>query len=1839
MKSIHLLLGVLLAASTLQAQTLNQGAVKANTEPVNYVIGQQEANSQVWQTIKQVTNDQGSVTSQTNQAYVELATGLNHLVNGQWVASSEQISISPDGSSAMATNGQHQVYFPGNVYSGLIKLVTPDGQTIQSQPIGLSYFDGTNSVLIAAVTNSTGAILPSGNQVIYTNAFDGLNADLLYTYTKAGFEQDIVLREQPPDPVALGLNPATTRMQVLTEFFNPPQPSVTATTVPTAVGNLEDDDLSFGTMAMRRGRAFLVGNNELAAGVTKRWLLIQGRQFLIEEVPIVSIASEIDTLPPYVAQAGSGTRPVVSKNLTLPPQRLTHASPKGTFLAKAMLSSRGFVLDYVTINSDEAGYTFQGDTTYYISDAVYFSGTNTFEGGAVIKYATNASITLEGGADPNCFASTYRPVIFTAQDDNSVGAIISGSTGNPTNYYANTALTFESLSPNLSHIRIAYAQTAIALVSENTTVLDSQFENCQFGFFSEGGILNVENVLFANVQTNFDILFGATINAENTTFSLSTCFSFFTYLNSSLTYNLTNCILANVAYLSNAPSTALSISGDHNGFYNSPAFGSNQSTNTSNPFQAVGAGNCYLTNGCNFFDAGTNNIDSTLLAGLQTKTTHPPIIYSNTSLTTNLILSPQALRDTNAIPDLGYHYDPVDYIVDYYAITNATLTLTNGVVLASYNEAGIQLQDGSTIVSTGTPLLPNWLVRYQSVQEQPVSLGMNGYPPSGGFDVLPSYISTMPNGAFQFTKFACPAGGGDHLYDYGNSSYGNLVVQECEFWSGTNYLGGTNNTVATLENSLFARSVINASGAGSLSFSNSLVWGTVSAQFNPSGTNAWYAFNNDFDSSTISSTNLTNGYNAYLSCTGRLSPTNAYDIVTNATLAYQTGPFGTFYQPTNSPLIQTGSTNANQVGLYHYTVTTNEVVEGTNLVSIGYHYVATGTNGLPLDSNGNGIPDYLEDPAGNGQPFTVTLIAPLNGASYGGPTNIPIQATVIDWRNLVTNMEFFQGTVQISAMTNAPYTYTWPVVAGAYSLTAVGQDNGDVIATSTPINVTVTNQSLILWLRADLGVTNSAGQISAWADESGQANTAKQNTSSHQPLYVTNALNGLPVVQFNGTNYFSLPSTLFNGTTGAEALVVLNVATNPPGANQTLWEWGNYNNNGGGVYYPNTSGAISEDFGSAPPYYPYTVPYTVGAPIQSLTQYHVYEVAGQASFWGAWINGVTQASTTNNNYGTWGSYYLGGGLGAANPFVGDVAEVLVFNRTLSANERLIVNNYLNLKYALVTNAPPAPTNLVASAISSNQISLTWNFNLGPSSTLFAIGRSTASNGVFAVIGQVANALSYVDTNLVAGTTYYYEVAAQNTAGTSGYSNLAWATTLTNGISLPFGNLILWLKADTGVVRQSTNNSVATWFDQSGNYDDGGQSTAANQPFYITNADNGLPVIRFNGSQYFRLLKSLTNTTAAEVLVVLKVATNPPSAVQSIWGWGGSSSPSYYPNTSGQISDDFGSSLLYNIGAPLQPLTQYHLYNVSGASGSWGAWVNGVAQTNTTSNTFGAWSDFWYLGAGKSATPPFNGDIAEVLVFNRTLSLDERDAAGGYLAAKYGLAQYATNAALPGAPTNFLAIGLTPYQLNLQWASTSTNVGSFHVERELGANGPFQEIAALTPNFTNFVDTTASPTNVYFYRVRAHNLFGDAYSSVISPPTVSMTNWPGTTMENTTNSLGAQAADANGTVSSVSFFVGVTNNEALIGTATSVPYAVNWVPPMEGTWSLAAMATDSFGNSQFSTPVTVIVYLDSNGDGIPDYLQVLQGNDPLNPWVPPSGDTNSTPPTINLIVPANTTLLP
>lgn len=732
-------------------------------------------------------------------------------------------------------------------------------------------------------------------------------------------------------------------------------------------------------MQMVQGRAFLLGQDAPDAGalVSKHWLLVNGRQILIEEVPVDAILEGLAALPLTAMNSSSGKHSyTASRHLKLPPQRLAAKNTSKTMLlAKADLPAQGFVIDYQTVSGSVTNYNFRGDTTYYISGTVNLYGTNSFEGNTVIKYTNNASLNLFS-SQVNWLASAYRPVIFTARDDNSIGETILGSSGSPVGYYANPAINFsEYNSANLSNFRISYAGIGIKLyaVFLNLPIIsNAQFVNCTYGIYLLDSGVHVRNALFSHALADLYLNTGFTSDLQNCTIDSSTYLA----AGSPVTLNLTNNIMANIT---NSASGIVTV-GSANGFYKSPAFGVGQITNIFYPFQSVGAGNYYLTNSSPFRNVGTTNIDISLLGNIKQKTTYPPILYSNVTVSINTTLNPQAQRDTDT-PDLGFHYDPIDYLVDQFTITNATLILTNGVAIAGYNDSDLIIEDGSSIVSIGSPLYPNWLVRYSSVQEQPVLLGSS---PSSALTVNPYHVSVPPAGQFRFTKFACPAGGGEHLYHYQyNWSYGNLLVQDCEFWSGANLFGGITNSIATLKNNLFARSTFSATPINSTSISylyvtNNLFWGVSSVAFGLSARAAastnWCVFNNDFDScSNITSTtvSITNGNNAYFNSTGYVYPTNTTDIFNTNALFFQSGPLGTFYQTNTSPLINKGGVTANLVGLYHYTVTTNlvsglEIKETNSIVDIGYHYVATDAYGIPIDTNGDGIPDYLEDANGNG---------------------------------------------------------------------------------------------------------------------------------------------------------------------------------------------------------------------------------------------------------------------------------------------------------------------------------------------------------------------------------------------------------------------------------------------------------------------------------------------------------------------------------------------------------------------------------------------------------------------------------------------------------------------------------------------------------------------------------------------------------------------------------------------------------------------------------------------------------------------------------------------------------
>ena len=91
--------------------------------------------------------------------------------------------------------------------------------------------------------------------------------------------------------------------------------------------------------------------------------------------------------------------------------------------------------------------------------------------------------------------------------------------------------------------------------------------------------------------------------------------------------------------------------------------------------------------------------------------------------------------------------------------------------------------------------------------------------------------------------------------------------------------------------------------------------------------------------------------------------------------------------------------------------------------------------------------------------------------------------------------------------------------------------------------------------------------------------------------------------------------------------------------------------------------------------------------------------------------------------------------------------------------------------ATPNTVPAAPTGLTATP-GNAQVALTWNTSAG--ATSYSVKRSTTSGSGYTTVSSPTGT-SYTDTGLTNGTTYYYVVAAANSAGTSGNSSQVSAT--------------------------------------------------------------------------------------------------------------------------------------------------------------------------------------------------------------------------------------------------------------------------------------------------------------------------------------------------------------------------------------------------------------------------------------------------------------------------------
>ena len=124
-------------------------------------------------------------------------------------------------------------------------------------------------------------------------------------------------------------------------------------------------------------------------------------------------------------------------------------------------------------------------------------------------------------------------------------------------------------------------------------------------------------------------------------------------------------------------------------------------------------------------------------------------------------------------------------------------------------------------------------------------------------------------------------------------------------------------------------------------------------------------------------------------------------------------------------------------------------------------------------------------PSTTNPPPTISITAPVRGATFTAPSSITVAASASDSNGTVSSVQFFANGVSLGTDTTSPYSVSWnQPPPGAYTITAVATDSGGAQGQATPVNITVNAASTQLpapWVSIDVGNVGAAGSASASA--------------------------------------------------------------------------------------------------------------------------------------------------------------------------------------------------------------------------------------------------------------------------------------------------------------------------------------------------------------------------------------------------------------------------------------------------------------------------------------------------------------------------------------------------------------------------------------------------------------------------------------------------------------------------------------------------------------------------------------------------------------------------------------
>ncbi|MFQ3599635.1 MAG: LamG-like jellyroll fold domain-containing protein, partial [Chloroherpetonaceae bacterium] len=600
------------------------------------------------------------------------------------------------------------------------------------------------------------------------------------------------------------------------------------------------------------------------------------------------------------------------------------------------------------------------------------------------------------------------------------------------------------------------------------------------------------------------------------------------------------------------------------------------------------------------------------------------------------------------------------------------------------------------------------------------------------------------------------------------------------------------------------------------------------------------------------------------------------------------------------------------------------------------------------------------------------------------------------------------------------------------------------------------------WYRADGNVTtDGSGFVTQWANSSVSGNPLAQSIAANRPRLITNAINGKPAVEFDGNDILRSSSsmslgsftvfTVFNSTNTSLGIVYEHSA--------------NTNTNDGSFLSTSINSTVAVRRGSQTALVNHTANWAHDGQYRIVA--HTFRPnAPQISLringapLSLSVQGSANATTTTQILN------IGARVGPTLGLQGRVAEIILYSRELSPAQIDSVEAALSAKY----NIPVAPVAISTGATNLTATSATLNATLTPRSSAITYAKMAYGTN----LNNLTDSID-VSPNVI-GQSGFTPIAVSATVGIpSGVYRLvvktsSGATVQSDPIAfptIPLQDLIYWIRADASA-DTTASGQVTSCANLAFSNNPAVQSNVNNRPRYITNAINGRPALEFDGNDLL-----VTSNLAIGQYTVFSVFKSSSLSTALIYEHGidaNSNDGFYLTNTTNNTvrtrRDNFSTGeYVANWASDNAFKVVTHQWRAGAPQHVLRA--NGVELPLTTAGLAANTSatQRLHIGARANASLGLNGQIAELIIYNRELTSPQRDSVEEYLFQRYNIRRasgYAAASVTGNGSQVFNQTGLT-----IEFSGVNTGTGGNCTVQRFD-NSPAQNLSfsGTPPTFTS-----------------------------------------------------------------------------------------------------------------------------------------------------------------------------